>query len=74
MADNHDWLSELTDGLGSACMKAGDIVQLKVGGPPMAVQDVLTDGWVSCVWFKKREVYVYDFHSKCLVRLEAHDG
>ena len=31
--------------------KAGDVVQLKSGGPAMTVGEIRFDGWVSCTWF-----------------------
>ena len=31
--------------------KKGDVVRLKTGGPRMTVDELLTIGKVSCVWF-----------------------
>ncbi|MBY2993768.1 DUF2158 domain-containing protein [Rhizobium leguminosarum] len=43
--------------------KAGDIVELKSGGPLMTVKELHSGGELACVWFNKVAAQHYDLKS-----------
>lgn len=59
-------------------MKTGDIVRLKSGGPPMAVERLTEDNYVHCEWFvsdgKQHELRDSHFPINSLELLERRCG
>jgi uncharacterized protein YodC (DUF2158 family) len=51
-------------------LKAGDIVELKSGGPLLTVEDVFDDGTVKCVWFAGEKQQWHIFAGSSLVKSE----
>jgi len=49
-------------------LKKGDVVKLKSGSPAMTVEDVASDGTLSCVWYDddKKEIMGRKFSYECL--------
>ena len=54
--------------------KVGDVVQLKSGGPRMAVDRVEADGIVHCSWFDKAERKTDAFNSATLKVVPDRSG
>ncbi|ASP40341.1 DUF2158 domain-containing protein [Bacterioplanes sanyensis] len=54
----------------SDSFKAGDLVQLKSGGPLMTVEAVVGNGQIACYWFDQATVKNYIFKD---VTLEKHE-
>ncbi len=45
--------------------KVGDLVQIKSGGPPMTVQEVVGDS-VTCIWYVGDKYYRTDYDAAIL--------
>lgn len=54
-------------------MKAGDVVQLKSGGPAMTIEKIFNSGsvqYASCAWFEKADQKSHNFVLETLILRE----
>ena len=54
--------------------KAGEVVELKSGGPLMTVERVTEDGYVNCVWFNERLEVCLAYFPPATLRFKRGDG
>ena len=48
----------------------GDVVQLKSGGPPMTITEVLSDGQYKCEWFEGSKPMSAYFKQSALAKIQ----
>ena len=53
--------------------KIGDTVKLISGGPPMAVNQILSNDQIICQWFAGKKLESGYFSSDCLIRVNINE-